>query len=74
MSAPWVRELQRLHEENYFDWTSHLRDLNHRLGLGGRDEFTVPNAALPPSWFVGDVEALQRGQWVLVVSLNQGPF
>ena len=73
MDATWVRELRRLHEENFFcDWTSHLRDLNHRLQIVGPDEFTVPNAGLRLSWFVGDVEDLQPGRWVLVVSLNQG--
>ncbi len=74
MELPWVRELRQLHEENFFDWTSHLLDLNRRLGLAGRDEFTVPNAGLPPSWFVGDIEALQPGPWVLVISLNQARF
>ena len=56
------------------DWTRHLRDLNRRYDLGGRDELTVPNEGLPPSWFVGDVEALEPGRWVLVVSLNQGSW
>ena len=74
MDATWVRELRRLHEENFFDWTSHLRDLNQRLDVAGRDEFTVPNEGLPPSWFVGDVEQLQPGRWVLALSLNQGSW
>ena len=74
MDATWVRELRRLHEANFFDWTRHLRDLNRRYDLGGRDELTVPNEGLPPSWFVGDVEALEPGRWVLVVSLNQGSW
>ena len=74
MNSLWARELRRLHEENFFDWTSHLRDLNRALNLVGPDEFTVPNAGLPPSWFVGDVEVLQPGRWVLVVSLNHGAW
>ncbi|MYE31615.1 MAG: hypothetical protein F4X80_02915 [Chloroflexi bacterium] len=72
MDTTWIRELRRLHEANYHcDWTSHLRDLNRRYDLGGRDELAIPDEGLPPSWFVGDVEALDPGRWVLVVSLNQ---
>ena len=75
MDATWVHELRSLHEENYScDWTSHLRDLNQRFGLSGRDELKVANEGLPPSWFVGDVEALEPGRWVLVVSLNQASW
>ena len=74
MEAPWVRKLRKLHEENFFDWTSQLRDVNRQLNLVGPDKVRVPNAGLPPSWFVGDIEALQPGQWVLVISLNQRSF
>ena len=75
MDTTWVRELRRLHEENFwYDWTSHVRDLNRRYDLAGRDELNLPNAGLPPSWFVGDVEALDPGRWVLVVALNHGSW
>ena len=68
---PWVVELRGLHDSNFaFDWNGHVRTLNERLQLSGEDEFGLPAPGLPPSWFVGDIEALQR-PWVLVVSLNQ---
>ena len=76
MSAPteqqhWTAELRSLHDSSFaFDWDSHVRALNERLQLSGTDEFGLPAPGLPPSWFVGDVEALRR-PWVLVVSLNQ---
>ena len=70
--ASWVQSLREIHD-SYFDfpWDQHLRDLNARLGLAGRDEFGLPAAGLPPAWFVGDVEVLRPGEWVLVISLNQ---
>lgn len=74
MDAPWLRELKRLHAENYSDWTSHLQDLNQRYDLGGKDRLAVPNEGLPPSWFVGDVEGLNPGEWALAVSLNQASW
>ena len=45
--------------------------MNQRLGLDGEGELATPAPSLPPSWFVGDVEGLQPGRWVLVVGLNQ---
>lgn len=67
----WLTELRSIHDEFFtYDWTAHLRSLNARLGLTGRDEFGLP-FGLPPAWFVGDVEVLQPDEWVLVLSLNQ---
>lgn len=68
----WTDELRRLHDSNFaFDWDGHVRALNERLQLTGADEFGLPAAGLPPSWFVGDVAALEPRRWVLIVSLNQ---
>ncbi len=67
----WTAELRRLHDEHFeFDWERHVRALNKRLRLSGKDEFGLA-PGLPPSWLVGDVAALTPRQWVLVVSLNQ---
>lgn len=67
----WIAELRSLHDSKFaFDWDGHVRALNERLQLSGEDEFGLPAPGLPPSWFVGDIEAL-REPWVLVVSLNQ---
>jgi len=72
MTAPWVQSLRELHDDHFgFDWDSHVRRLNLRLGLTDRDEFGLPAPGLPPAWFVGDVEGLRPGEWVLVISLNQ---
>lgn len=72
VTASWIRELRRLHGENFHrDWKSHVGALNRELGLRGRGEPGLPAPELPPPWFVGDVEALREDEWVLVFSLNQ---
>lgn len=74
MRATWVQQLRELHDESFSadrDWAAHLRRLNESLGLRGRREFATPAPRLPPSWFVGDVEGLEPGNWVLCVGLNQ---
>lgn len=72
MSQPWVRELRELHDQAFLvDWVAHLEALNRDLGLTGSYELGVPAPGFPPSWFVGDVEALEPRRWVLVISLNQ---
>ncbi|MXZ62295.1 MAG: hypothetical protein F4Y98_01465 [Chloroflexi bacterium] len=74
MSTEWVQQLRALHDASFAadrDWSAHLQAVNQRLGLTGRRQLATPAPTLPPSWFVGDVEALQPGRWVLFVGLNQ---
>ena len=72
MTTAWIRELRELHDQSFhYDWVTHLQAVNQTLGLAGRRELATPAPGLPPSWFVGDVEALQPGRWVLSVGLNQ---
>ena len=72
MSKPWVPELWALHNQAFaVNWTAHLENLNRELGLTGAYELSTPARGYPPSWFVGDVEALEPRHWVLVISLNQ---
>ena len=72
MSHYWVRELRKLHDENFdFGWDEHIEALNAAMGLEGRHALGLAAPTLAPSWLVGDVEAVEPGRWVLVVSLNQ---
>ena len=74
MTTARVQQLRDLHDQGFsaeHDWSAHLRSLNNSLGLVGPHELATPAPGLPPSWFVGDVESLQPGRWVLFVGLNQ---
>lgn len=69
----WRTELRRLHDAALnVDWEEHLAALNTRYGLRDRDALSTADVGLPPAWFNGDVEAIEPGRWVLVVSLNPG--
>lgn len=71
-SKPWIQQLWELHDQSFLvDWADHLDNLNRELDLTGRYELSTPARDYPPSWFVGDVEALEPSRWVLVISLNQ---
>jgi hypothetical protein len=52
------------------DWTSHLARLNERYDLPPETAFSCSIPDWPPAWFTGNIEALQPGRWVLVVSIN----
>lgn len=74
MSIEWVQRLRALHDGSFAedrDWSAHLQSLNESLSLEGRRELATPAPGLPPSWFVGDVDGLRPGRWVLFVGLNQ---
>ena len=72
MDRPWVEQLRELHDDAFLvDWSANFEALNRDLDLTGPYELGVPAPGFPPSWFVGDVEALEPHRWVLVVSLNQ---
>jgi hypothetical protein len=73
MPEDWRGELRRLHNDALrVDWEAHLADLNVRYGLVGRHVLSTTDVGLPPAWFNGDVDAVEPGSWVLVVSLNPG--
>ena len=72
-STGWQTDLRRLYDLALkADWESHLCALNARYALHGRDRLSTTDTNLPPAWFNGDLEAIEPGRWVLVVSLNPG--
>lgn len=52
------------------DWKATADAINSQLGLRGDSALRPSIAGLPPIWFQGDVERIQPGEWVLVMSLN----
>jgi hypothetical protein len=67
----WKQRLRRIWDDaDAVDWEAHLRDLNARYGLSGRHSLAVAAPGMPPVWWNGDLDRLEPGRWVLVVSLN----
>ncbi len=66
---PWLADLKeraaRLFDR---DWIAHVRGLNAAYHLTGRDAFV--ESRWPPLWFQGDIESIEPGRWVAVLSLN----
>lgn len=68
--APWLTELRSLFDGAFADdWSAHVSDLNARYGLAADGELSI-HVPESPLWFIGDVEAIQPGAWVLAISLN----
>jgi hypothetical protein len=67
----WLQTIRDLNEQHFsFDWWAQAAALNERFQLKGGDALRTNAPGLPPMWFNGDIEAIQPGRWVLVVSLN----
>src|SRR5262245_24083751 len=67
---PWLTEIRSLFDGAFADdWPAHVSDLNARYGLSADGELSV-HVQESPLWFIGDVEAIQPGAWVLAISLN----
>jgi hypothetical protein len=74
----WWQPLRELNERYFAGpsdgvrWDDHVDGLNKDLGLSAENQrlSTFPRRDLPPSWFIGDVTAVQPDEWVLVFSLN----
>ncbi len=70
-SADWLAQLRNIHEESLDrDWERLATAINEQLGLTGTAALRPSINGLPPIWFQGDVERIQPGKWVLVMSLN----
>jgi hypothetical protein len=71
VQGKWVTELHRLHDASFqHDWERLAGAINRQFALTGDAELQPSIKGLPPIWFQGDVERIQSGNWVLVMSLN----
>ncbi len=68
---PWYSEIREIHDRHFRDhWQERANEIYHKYGLAGDDRLVtpVPGGLMP--WFNGDIEQVEPGRWVLVVSLN----
>jgi hypothetical protein len=67
----WMDDVYHMLEDVFhFSWNAHLHALNEHLRLRPEHRFSTHGPSEPPTFFNGDIEALQPGRWILVVSLN----
>jgi hypothetical protein len=68
---PWYQRIRDIHDE-HFDapWQERADAINKRFGLCGSHKLVTHGPGIPPPWFIGDIEAVVPGRWVLAVSLN----
>ena len=67
----WRAALRRIFDENFeYDWSAHLAVLNQRYRFEGDRSLSGTAAGMPPVWFNGNIDAIETGGWVLVISLN----
>ena len=67
----WRAALRRIFDESFaYDWTAHLNELNERNRFEGDRRLSGTAIGMPPVWFNGNIEAIEPGGWVFVISLN----
>lgn len=67
----WYEPIWNIHENHFYDhWQERLSRINSRYQLTGENTLLTHSSTVPPPWFNGDIEAVQPGEWVLMVSLN----
>lgn len=68
----WYLPIRALHDEAFQEeWAERLERFNQQPAVNKSGvPFYLPHPRLPPAWFNGDIECLNRNQWVLVISLN----
>lgn len=67
----WRQRLREIFDGAFqHDWDGHVQALNERFGFDGDKKLCPTAAGMPPVWFNGNIERVNAGRWVLVVSLN----
>jgi hypothetical protein len=69
--SPWYQEIREIHDRNFHHWWQERVDaINQRYALSRQPMLFTPDPGAPMPWFNGDIEAVEPGGWVLVISLN----
>lgn len=69
--TPWYQEIREIHDQHFHDpWQERADAINRRHALSRAHKLFTPAPGVPMPWFNGDIEAVEPGRWVLVISLN----
>lgn len=67
----WYQEIRAIHDQHFSDpWQERVDAINRRHNLPREHMLLTPEPGRPLLWFIGDIEAVKPGRWVLVISLN----
>lgn len=71
VQTPWYQEIRDIHNRHVHDtWQGRIDAINQRYALSGAHKLFTPDPDAPMPWFNGNIEAVEPGNWVLVISLN----
>lgn len=67
----WYQDIRDIHDRHFCDpWQERADVINRRYRLPRDHMLLTHGTAIPVPWFIGDIQAVQPGRWVLVISLN----
>jgi hypothetical protein len=71
VDKPWIAPIREVFDEAAgFDWDPHLSRVSDAFRLVDKDRFVTNFVKTPPILFHGMLDALESGNWTLVISLN----
>lgn len=69
--TPWYQRIREIHDGHFHDpWQERADAINCRYQLSGSHRLVTHGPDIPLPWFIGDIEAVVPGRWVLAISLN----
>ena len=69
--STWYQEIRAIHDRHFNDpWQERANAINRRFNLPRPHMLLTHGPGVPMPWFNGDIERIEPGHWVLVISLN----
>jgi hypothetical protein len=69
--TPWYQEIREIHDRHFHDpWQERVDAINQRYLLSRHHMLFAPDSGVLVPWFNGNIEAVEPGRWILVISLN----
>ena len=67
----WYQHIREIHDGHFLDpWQERADAINQRYDLPPQHRLLTHGPGIPLPWFLGDVEGIEPGCWVLTISLN----